>query len=173
MSKADFKYEELSGKLVRFFRFKNVSDPENLSQEVILRLTERLKEHTKSPILEVEHYAFAIARNLIANESQKESHLEFREDLPEISSQNDILSDFIENETKQLEMICLEKCLSSLSPDSRELLLSYYRERTFFNPEEREKLAARMGMSPSSARVMVHRLKSRLRSCIEDCLKNR
>jgi DNA-directed RNA polymerase specialized sigma24 family protein len=68
----------------------------------------------------------------------------------------------------------LEHCWTKLSPSEQEILLRYCEEvpaQKLY--ESREQLARELGLSLNALRVMTHRLRGKLRLCIEKFVEKR
>ena len=81
--------------------------------------------------------------------------------------------DFTRPEGEDLEpaSLCLEECLQKLSPAERELIERYYRWDKGMKKESRARLAAGLNIDLSRLRVRAHRLRERLKKCLEKCLR--
>lgn len=70
-------------------------------------------------------------------------------------------------ESTDLRRKCQEACLNRLPHDERQLLTEYYLEAT-----DREVLAQNLGLVIATLRTNIHRLKVRLRKCVEVCRRS-
>jgi DNA-directed RNA polymerase specialized sigma24 family protein len=57
----------------------------------------------------------------------------------------------------------LDRCLRTLTPDERRLVLSYYGNGR--HEDRRRQLAIALGITPTTLRVRAHRLRQRLQQC--------
>ena len=68
---------------------------------------------------------------------------------------------------------CMERCLSSLSGEDREVITEYYRYKKTEKIDCRKRLAARLGISLNTPRVKMHRQRTQLEACVEQCIARR
>ncbi|MEQ1921101.1 MAG: sigma-70 family RNA polymerase sigma factor [Pyrinomonadaceae bacterium] len=175
-SNLEFDYDELRKMLVRYSRIKGFSqeDAEDIASETISRVIERVNKDTEYKIEEPVAYFVMTARHLMSSKwrSKKTNpRMESLEGVEVVQSEgNNILDDLVENEKSEQYKACMEKCLDTLSSESRQIIVEYYQ-----NPRvKREQLAIKFDISVSTLRVKVYRIKERLQQCLKSCLeKNR
>jgi DNA-directed RNA polymerase specialized sigma24 family protein len=68
---------------------------------------------------------------------------------------------------------CFELCLADFPEQTRSLILRYYEGVRFAKISNRRELAASLGLSESSLRSRVHRLRDRLEQCVQGCISKR
>lgn len=163
--KAGEKYEQIRQNLIDYFRRRGALDPLTLADEVIIRVTKRVGEVAKEFVGQPSYYFLAVARRVMA-EHWRRPH---EQDLP------DNLTVFSEPEVaerRELFFKCLERCWARLSPDDQSFLYRYCVETPPVKlSTAREQLAQERGANLNVVRVMAHRLKRRLRLCIESLMK--
>lgn len=161
------KYEDIRRRLIIMLDSRGCTGSEEVADETINRFIRRLPEmidtYTGDPV----PYLCVIARHV---------HLEYLDHLkkqgqplPENLAESlpaERGSDDLENRLHE----CLEKCLDGLDSKSRELVLDYYQEERQAKIAFRKKLAKRMGIAANALRIRMHRLRTALESCINDCL---
>jgi hypothetical protein len=69
--------------------------------------------------------------------------------------------------------ICLEQCISTLAREDRGLAIEYYSCEKTTKVRHHQKLAKQYGLSLAGLRTRIHRVRERLRPCIEECLERR
>jgi len=158
------KYLEIRNNLTRFFEWRGCSFPEDHADETINRMAKRLAEGEE--ILNHSGYAIGVARLLLleinkGRQREQSALAEVGMAQPEVS----VPSDDGEN-----RLSCLRKCLQSLSPDNRELILQYYQGEKGEKITNRKKLLDRLGIPVNTLRMRALRLRERLQSCVEECL---
>jgi RNA polymerase sigma factor (sigma-70 family) len=163
----------LSNRLVAYFRHMGgVEYPEDLAQDTVIRLFEKLQAGML--IVDLRAYALGIAQNvwrdhrkkLMAEERKFQGHglLHYDEEetvrapdrraAPPWSGQVRDEWDAIDSKLE------LERCLQELSPADRELLLDYY------SGEPPLDLAKRLSITSNSLRIRVYRIRSRLEQAL-------
>ena len=65
---------------------------------------------------------------------------------------------------------CLTQCLGTLEPRDRNLFVRYFEGEGRPRIDARDKLAEEWGLTPNALRIKAHRLRKRMRLCIEECL---
>ena len=68
---------------------------------------------------------------------------------------------------------CLRRCLAELSPDNRNLILTYYYGEKGQKIKNRKGLTDLFGLPPGTLRMRALRLRERLEACAENCLRQK
>jgi DNA-directed RNA polymerase specialized sigma24 family protein len=158
------KYPDLRSNLNRFFEWRGCSFPEDHADETINRVAKRVSEGEE--IQNPGGYFMGAARMLLL-EIHKERARE-RRALSELATAEVTSYEFEELEPR---VVCLERCLGSLSTENRELILRYYHGEKGEKIETRRKLGERFGMQLNTLRMRAVRLREKLLVCVSDCLK--
>jgi DNA-directed RNA polymerase specialized sigma24 family protein len=66
---------------------------------------------------------------------------------------------------------CLRECMAGLTSRERDLLFRYYGGDKGGRITNRKKLAQELGLSPNALRLQAHRLRKRVRLCLQKCLE--
>jgi len=145
-------YRRLRLKLVKFFAWRRCDDPETLADETIARLAGRIiaKEEIRSEWAFVYGVATNVFREYFRDKGKQEKLTNALTDLETISHQLDIND-------------CQRQCWNQLERKKQELLKKYYDE------EHRDILAKSLGVTLNALRLQIHRIKSELKDCYEDC----
>src|SRR6185295_1955558 len=69
------------------------------------------------------------------------------------------------------EYECLESCMSTLTPNNRELILEYYKEVKQAKIDNRKKLADKNRIGLNALRIRTNRIRATLEECVIKCLK--
>jgi len=163
---------ELRQKIIFYFESRRLSDAEDLTHEVFVRISKRLKQGVA--VNDLSAYAFGVAR-LVYKEALRKSKepklVSFsslsREQTSEVNLvQAEILNPETHLEREELSQL-LELCLDELSPWEQELLVRYC------SVASKKVLASEMGISASNLRIMVHRIRVRLKKSLQRKLKRR
>src|SRR6185437_12163353 len=153
-NKAGEKYEQIRQNLIDYFRRRGALDPLALADEVIDRVTRRVTEIAKDFVGAPSYYFLAVARRVIAEYWRRPPEQDLPDNLPIFSSPEAAES--------------LERCWARLSAKDQGFLLRYCVESPPVKlSTARNQLAEEMGATINMLRVMAHRLKRRLRLCIE------
>lgn len=152
------KYEEIRTRLIKIFSCRGCYEPEDLTDETINRVTNRLgeiKDHFKG---DQAKYFYGVANKV---------HLEYlRRKQPQQRETPVVDSNRIEAEFK-----CLEHCLDRLSTENRDLVLQYYQLERKARIDRRKSLAKELGIKPNALRIRAHRIRATLQECVQECLE--
>lgn len=159
--KAAEKYERIRRNLVGYFRRQGTEDPDALADEVFVRVTLKVNEIVPTFVGEPGNYFFGVARNVLAEWRRRPAQIELIRDIP-------VFTDPEAVDTKELLLQSMEQCWAKLSPKEQIILMRYYLETaTRKISEGREELASELGVSINALRVTAHRIRGKLRRCIE------
>jgi DNA-directed RNA polymerase specialized sigma24 family protein len=156
------KYEELRLKLIGFFQGRRSQFPEEDADATIDRVCKKISEGEQ--VREVSAYSLAVARFLFLEASRDAERRPHSDD--DVSNFPDRVS--IDEDRAYLE--CLDQCLADLTPDQRELILSYYSKERREKIQERKRLADLLGIPANALRLRVFRLRDSLGTCVKACL---
>jgi DNA-directed RNA polymerase specialized sigma24 family protein len=155
---AGIKYEEIRARLIIIFTGRGCVDAEDLADETINRVTQRLstikKEFTGDPT----RYFFGVA-NFILMEYMRRKPPQPSPFPPTDSNQVEV------------EFRCLEQCMDSLSEENRYLLLKYYGAEGGSKIDQRKQLAEELGIAANALRIRAYRIRLGLQQCVEKCIK--
>jgi DNA-directed RNA polymerase specialized sigma24 family protein len=161
--RAGLAYEEIRHRLVRLFEWRGCANGEELADETINRVARRLAEGVEvGPHRELSYFvgvAHLVYSEVVRREARRKSALA-RQPAPPCTG------DPIE-ENPRLD--CLHRCLETLSPQQRHLVLSYHAVDA--STASRQALGRELGLAVNALRIRVHRLCRKLESCVERCLE--
>jgi DNA-directed RNA polymerase specialized sigma24 family protein len=155
---AGHKYEEIRTRLIKIFACRGCYEPEDLADETINRVINKLSEIEPTFIGEQARYFYGVANKV---------HLEYlrRKPIPRLPVPINI------SEETEREYQCLDRCVGKLTEENRELVLQYYQEDKRAKIENRKHLAARFGIALNALRIRAHRIRTSLQDCIRKCLQ--
>ncbi|HYG64770.1 MAG TPA: hypothetical protein VEL74_19475 [Thermoanaerobaculia bacterium] len=156
-------YLQLRRKLIRVFEWRGCSSPEELVDETLDRVGQRLAEDVKpnNPASYAQGVARHIYQEAVRREAMEQKRLKSG-DWPPHSPEDP------EPDDRRLE--ALRDCLEKLGQDQRRLVLVYHQSDSHI--EHRKKLSNELGIPINALRIRVHRLRRRLAECIEARLGN-
>lgn len=168
-SRAGKKYEEVRLSLIKIFTWRGYSDAEELADETINRVTQKLGNivdtYTGDPAL----YFYGVAKNLC-----REQGRQTRRTIPITASVSPTVPPQAQDahalgDDPELPYKCMRDCLERLRPKDRELFLLYYGGEK--KPKNyRKELARHLGMTPNALRVRIKRIRTHLQKCIKACV---
>ena len=161
--KAGEKYEHIRLKLLKYFQWCGSDVPDIDADETINRVTRRIDEG--QVVYNVNGYIHGVAKLVHAESLRRRS---LRQEFDE-GSIIELASISVGINVANYEE-CLERCLRTLSDEDREVITEYYRYKKSEKIDCRKRLAARLGISPNTLRVKMHRQRMNLEACVEKCL---
>jgi DNA-directed RNA polymerase specialized sigma24 family protein len=154
------KYEEIRRRLITIFTCRGCREAEELADETINRVTRRVPDIAGTYTGDQALYFYGVAHKV---------HLEYLRKKPAPPPPPPIEK----SEEEEDRYDCLERCMMSLTPENRELLLNYYQEEKRAKIDARKKFAERLNMPLNALRIRVFRIRETLRACVLECLEKR
>ena len=157
------RYTGLHKKLLDFFSFKGVADPENAADETLDRAVSKIDAGAVVP--DIDKYCFGFARNI----AKERLRLVKREN----AAFHKYVEDLSTSSAEQVERIytLLQPCFEQLAADDKQLLLVYCQElQGRARAEHRRQVALTMNLTMLALRVRVTRLRSNLTDCVQNRL---
>ena len=155
------KYEQIRTRLIKIFACRGCNESEDLADETINRVTNRLREIGATFTGEPALYFFGVANKV---------HLEFLRRKPTPSLPIATESSEEAGEEAELQSQCLDRCIGQLTQVNRELVMEYYQENKRAKIEHRKHLADRLGIAVNALRIRAHRIRRSLQNCVQECL---
>ena len=145
-AEAERQYRMLRSKLVFYFAQKRVPQPEDLADEVMVRVLSQIAGGANIHV-PLASYCLGVARNVLLEYWRKPSPQELCEPEPEHSTPHGLHA--VER------TILVEECLRPVPAEERSVLLEYY-------SGDRIALAAALAISQNALRIRAHRTKERI-----------
>lgn len=170
--RAGERYELIRCKLVRLFEWRGCAAPEDLADETINRVARRLAEGVELRSADPYGYFCGVA-HLLYKEVLRRAAREHRA----LEGSGELLLPTAlpvipEEEPGDDRLDCLRRCLATLPADQRDLVLRYYQGGES-NIRTRKALSQELNVPMNALRIRVHRVRRKLESCLEGCLKRR
>ena len=160
------RYLGIHRNLVRFFEWRGAATPDEYADETINRCARKLGEGEQ--IRDLASYSVGVARMLfleLARERAKQAVP--LEEVPEPSVLPSEPSD-----SQDDRVACLRQCLAQLSPENRDLILSYYQDDKSEKIRQRKGLRRLFGIRSNTLRMRVLRIRQKLQLCVEGCMQS-
>lgn len=154
------KYEMVRLRLIKIFTCRGCGEPEDLADETINRVSVRLKDIEKDFVGDPLRYFCGVANKV---------HLEYLRRRPQPTVPLPAPVDDDEDTTEQ-ELQCLERCLKTLTPTNRHLVVQYYQDERRAKIEHRKHLADELGIALNALRIRAHRIRLTLQNCVQNCV---
>jgi DNA-directed RNA polymerase specialized sigma24 family protein len=162
--KAALEYEITRRKLVRFFQARSVETADEYADETINRVARRISEGQH--VQNLGSYFYGVARMLFLEWLKERERAPLAlDDAPQSLKQ-----EAPEREEPDVLLTCFDRCLESLAPETRQLIIDYYQEERRAKIELRRKLADRLHIPLNALRIRAHRIRVHLESCVRTCL---
>ena len=159
------KYEEIRHALIKIFLWNGAADAEDLADETINRVANKLPEIISSYEGDPTRYFYGVAKNILRQQPKKRPQVQ----------QNTQYTFEEGNENAELEEVygCLEECLNTLPKVDKDALFTYYRGEKQEKIEHRKELSLRLGIETNALRVRIHRLRQMMNACVRHCLEQK
>lgn len=152
------KYQTIQLRLIGIFSAKGHCDPEDLADQsfnvAAVKIDWLLENYVGDPAL----YIYAIAKKIVLEQKRKPS----------------TVSPPVPPDSAELERrsICLDRCLDEMtSPAERHLVIKYHAKEKQEKIQTRRQMAEELGISINALRIRVCNIHTRLRPCIQECLR--
>lgn len=160
--RAGLHYEKIRRKLINFFECRDCSLVEDRADETINRVIRKIAEG--ETIRDPHTYVYGVARMLLLEVSkEREKQRASFEHLP-----TRYAAEELDESPRQVE--CLRQCLQTLPAESRKLITGYYQGERRAKIHNRKKLADALELPLNALRIRAHRLRDKLRSCVDRCV---
>jgi RNA polymerase sigma factor (sigma-70 family) len=156
------KYEKIRSRLIRVFAGRGCYEAEDLADETINRVTLKVPQIKDTYVGETALYFYGVADKLHLEWLRKQKKGGFVE-LKETGK-------YQEEEESDEDYECLEKCLKTLPPDLRELIVEYYQGEKRAKIEHHKSLAEKWGLTVNALQTKTCRIRATLRKCVQLCV---
>ncbi|MDQ1728925.1 MAG: hypothetical protein QOD33_1050 [Pyrinomonadaceae bacterium] len=151
------KYEDIRRGLIKVFTCRGCGEPEDLADETINRVSNKLKQIADDFSGDPTRYFYGVANKV---------HLEYlrRRPVPRLPPQPEPSDDL------EREFDCLEQCVQKLSSEHRNLVVQYYHEDKRAKIDHRRNLADQLGIGLNALRIRACRIRTLLQTCVQNCV---
>lgn len=166
------KYLEMHRRLVAYFDRKNCLTADELADETLARVAQKLQQKGEITELSPAHYCYVTAKFVFLEYIRHAKH--GRAGLEEYSASGPgaasaaQLPDPAATDQEQL-LACLDRCLKKLSVVDQELILEYYQGEKQEKIRRRRELGLRLGLSANALTIRACRIRTRVEQCVKDC----
>jgi len=165
--RAGRKYEDIRQSLIKIFAWRGHGDAEELADETINRVGNKVEELAASYRGDPAFYFYGVAKRLMLECARRQPPEALT---PEVESRHVTPDPAATDETERRHE-CLSHCLRRLSPENRRLILLYYEKEKQRKIDFRKELARARRTDLNALRVRVHRIRVALQKCVEACLE--
>lgn len=158
------KYENIRRGLLKIFRGRGCPQPEDLADETINRVAQKIESLADEFAGEPAAYFFSVARLIYLEDIRRQNLTEELED-------KFVVEPNFEDDFKDRRADCLNQCLTLQPSEDRQIVVGYYAADGENQIRMRSRLATDLSMSVSVLRVRAFRIRQRLFNCVQQCLK--
>jgi len=165
------RYIEMRRRLVSYFDRRGRLSADELADETLNRIARTLDEvgiiETKPPA----RYCYVVAKFVLLEDLRRDRrHVPLDEarvpDAPRHAGRTHIDE---ERANREQRLDCLDRCLETLKPEQRELIVEYYSEARQKKIERRRELARRLGITMNALAIRAWRIREGLMVCVQAC----
>lgn len=167
------RYLEMRRRLVSYFDRRNRRAAEELADETLNRIARTLEESGVIATRPPARYCYVVARFVLLEDIRKVRRLV---DLDEARTADRSVShgfginclDPIDA-LREERLDCLDRCLQTLKPEQRQLIIEYYSLAGRQKIDRRRQLAAELGITPNALSIRASRIRDALMACVDGC----
>ncbi|HEV2828662.1 MAG TPA: hypothetical protein VGW76_13780 [Pyrinomonadaceae bacterium] len=163
-------YQTTHHRLTRIFISRGCTDAETLADEVMnrvgVRIVELVKKYEGDPI----RCLLGFADNVYFEYSRDQQKQAEVEPASQITPPDENEEKEREYQNREVRYNCLTQCMRELSIADRSLFQRYVEAEKRARIDGRKRLAAELRMTANALRIKAHRLRGKLRRCMETCV---
>ena len=171
------KYLEMHRRLATYFDRKNCLTADELADETLARVAQKLQDKGEITELSPAHYCYVTAKFVFLEYVRHAKH--GRAGLEEFSVSGQPGSAPIaaaspdeRGDDQEKLLSCLDRCLNKLSAADSELILEYYQGEKHEKIQRRRELGVRLGLSANALSIRACRIRTKVEQCVKDCCKS-
>jgi DNA-directed RNA polymerase specialized sigma24 family protein len=169
-------YLEMRRRLVSYFDRRNRPSPDELADETLNRIARTLEQDGEIAVRPPARFCYVTARFVLLEDVRKREHANLPLEGPRGTATSGTpgfacapVQDDDEAAAKEQRLGCLERCLDTLKPDQRELIVGYHHDARREKIERRRDLAKQLGISMNALAIRACRIRDALETCVEGC----
>ncbi|HMF97995.1 MAG TPA: hypothetical protein VKE96_27030 [Vicinamibacterales bacterium] len=165
------RYIEVRRRLVSYFDRRGRPSADELADDTLNRIARTLDEvgviETKPPA----RYCYVVAKFVLLEDLRRDRrHVPLDEgrvpDGPRPAGRRELGEERADREHR---LDCLDRCLETLKPEQRELIVEYYAEVRQKKIERRRELGKRLGITMNALAIRAWRIREGLMTCVQTC----
>ena len=168
-------YLEMRRRLVAYFDRRNRPTADALADETFNRIGKTLEKSGSIATTPPARYCYTIARFVLLEDLRRGRRSVQFDEVRGVKSiewgRTAEVDDAASVHERRLD--CLDRCLQTLKPDQRELVVDYYRDAQRQRIDRRRELAAKLGITMNALGIRACRIRSTLETCVDTCCKTR
>jgi DNA-directed RNA polymerase specialized sigma24 family protein len=156
------KFQRIRGDLIRILASRGCPVPEDLADEAIGRVARKAATISVDYVGDPALYFHAVVRNV---------HRESVRGLKPEALEHELEAPEDKDDAAERNSRCLDRCLTTLSPADRSLILDYYSQDRADKIATRRRMAMHIGTGLNALRLRAYRIRERLFDCVTQCLQ--
>lgn len=163
------RYLEMRRRLVAYFDRRNRPAPDVLADETFDRVSRTLEESGRIKVTPPARYCYVVARFVLLEDIRKS-----RRDVPfeeTRAAMQQTRTGTATDDAADQSLDCLGRCLNTLKPEDRHLIVEYYRDAKRQRIDRRRELARELGITMNALGIRAWRLRASLERCVGACRK--
>ena len=167
-------YLEMQRRLVAYFDRKNCRAADELADETLARVAQKLQEKGEITDLSPPHYCYVTARFVFLEYLRHAKGTDVALEEISFSSRPALaaVSPSTDPADKERMLECLGLCLKKLSSFDSDLILEYYQGERQEKIQRRRRLGERLGLSANALTIRACRIRDRVERCVRSCWGN-
>ena len=161
-SEAEAKFQRIRGDLIRIVASRGCAVPEDLADEAIARVAQKVSKIAEGYVGDPALYFRAVVRNV---------HREYVRRRKPFSLDHEPWAAKVMDETAENNSRCIDQCLQTISEADRSLILDYYSRDRSDKIARRKAIATQIGVGLNGLRIRAYRIRQRLFECVTRCLE--
>lgn len=158
-TKAAAKLEQIEARLIRIFVSRGCVDDDVLKDEVINRVATRI-DTVRQNYPDALRCCLGFVDNVHREYLREQKKMKEAVPPPPPSPPEEL----------EREDQCLRECVSELTAEEQYLLVNYFQGETGTRIANRKRLAQELRLSLNALRCQAHRLRKKVRFCLQNCL---
>ena len=146
-------------RMIQIFVSRGCIDPESLADEVTNRVAVRI-DSCVTKYSDPLRCCFGFLDNVYLEDLRDQRKISNAREPPKPRPADEL----------EKEDLCLDRCLGGLDTPERDLFVRYFEGEKRIRIDARQKLAEELKMTANALRIQAHRIRKRLRGCMEECL---
>ena len=171
------RYLEMRRRLVSYFDRRNRPAADELADETLNRIARTLEQTGAIATRPPARYCYVVARFVLLEDIRRDrrnvplentwrGEVPLRRRIALVASDEAAL-------VREQRLDCLDRCLDTLEPAKRDMVIEYYRDARRQRIDRRRGLAASLGISMNALGIRACRIRDGLMTCVESCRKVR
>ena len=159
-NEAGLKLKQIEARLIRIFVSRGCTEDDSLKDEVVNRVAVRIdtvRQNYPDALRCCMSFVDNVHREYLREQKKKATAIPPPQPRPA--------------EELEREDDCLKECMGKLTAAERHLFVTYFQGGKGSRIPARKGLMAELGISPNALRCQAHRLRKRVRLCLQECLE--